>query len=226
MVGAAAYDVGVTIERDIVPRGRHAPPLAVRLDVQRRRLFAAAAAVFARSGYADASAEGISREAGMSKATFYEHFANKEECLLAMFDTGVEEVMGEMAAASEGLEVDRYEERVRAVNRAFLGALAVHPDSTYTLIVTILGAGPRAAARRGEVLEAFAESLYQANARNAPAFGAPTFASRDDAYAVVGATVELVARHLRGEDGNDDLLDLQPVISRLVLGALDRAGTG
>ena len=99
MVGAAAYDVGVTIERDIVPRGRHAPPLAVRLDVQRRRLFAAAAAVFARSGYADASAEGISREAGMSKATFYEHFANKEECLLAMFDTGVEEVMGEMTGS-------------------------------------------------------------------------------------------------------------------------------
>jgi uracil-DNA glycosylase family 4 len=135
----------------------------------------------------------------MSKATFYEHFANKEECLLAMFDAGVEDVMREMAAASDGLEVDSYEERVRAVNRAFLGALAVEPDSTYTLIVTILGAGPRAATRRGEVLEAFAESLYQANARNAPAFGAPTFASRDDAYAVVGATVELVARHLRGE---------------------------
>ena len=57
MVGAPAYDVTVTVERDIVPRGRHAPPLAVRLDVQRRRLFVAAAAVFARSGYAEASAE-------------------------------------------------------------------------------------------------------------------------------------------------------------------------
>src|SRR6478735_9205774 len=68
-----------------VPRGRHAPPLEVRLSVQRRRLFEAAADVFARVGYADASAEAISREAGMSKATFYEHFANKEECLLALF---------------------------------------------------------------------------------------------------------------------------------------------
>src|SRR5256714_1252729 len=62
-----------------VPRGRHAPPLEVRLTVQRRRLFQAAATVFARVGYAEASAEAISREAGMSKATFYEHFANKEE---------------------------------------------------------------------------------------------------------------------------------------------------
>ena len=47
-----------------VPRGRHAPPLEVRLTVQRRRLFEAAAAVFARVGYAEASAEAIAREAG------------------------------------------------------------------------------------------------------------------------------------------------------------------
>ena len=69
-----------------VPRGRHAPPLDVRLGVQRQRLFEAAATVFARVGYAEASAEAIGREAGMSKATFYEHFANKEECILALFD--------------------------------------------------------------------------------------------------------------------------------------------
>jgi AcrR family transcriptional regulator len=59
------------MQRDATaPRGRHAPPLEVRQDRQRRRLFAAAAAVFARSGYADATAEAIAREAGMSKATF------------------------------------------------------------------------------------------------------------------------------------------------------------
>ena len=83
-----------------VPRGRHAPPLEVRLSVQRRRLFEAAADVFARVGYAEASAEAISREAGMSKATFYEHFANKEECILALFDEAATEVMRAMAAAS------------------------------------------------------------------------------------------------------------------------------
>ena len=57
-------------ERDTAPRGRHAPPLEVRQDRQRRRLYASAAAVFARVGYADATAEAIAREAGMSKATF------------------------------------------------------------------------------------------------------------------------------------------------------------
>ena len=56
-------------EHVTVPRGRHAPPLEVRLNVQRQRLFEAAAKVFSTVGYADASAEAISREAGMSKAT-------------------------------------------------------------------------------------------------------------------------------------------------------------
>src|SRR3954454_21273874 len=76
-----------------VPRGRHAPPLEVRQGRQRRRLNEAAAAVFARVGYADATAEAIAREAGMSKATFYEHFDNKEDCILALFAAGRERVL-------------------------------------------------------------------------------------------------------------------------------------
>src|SRR6059058_3856112 len=86
----------------VVPRGRHAPPLEVRLTVQRRRLFEAAATVFAQRGFADATAEAISREAGMSKATFYEHFANKEEAILALFDEAATEVMRQMAEADPG----------------------------------------------------------------------------------------------------------------------------
>src|SRR5512141_1874511 len=126
-----------------VPRGRHAPPLEVRLSVQRRRLFEAAADVFARVGYADASAEAISREAGMSKATFYE-------------------------------------QRVEAGVHALLETLATYRTSAQTLLVQIIGAGPRAAARRDAILDAFADSLYRDNQRAAPQYGAPTFASPDD----------------------------------------------
>src|SRR6478735_6633937 len=89
------------IDPQTVPRGRHAPPLEVRLTVQRRRLFEAAATVFARVGYAEGSAEAIAREAGMSKATFYEHFANKEECILALFDEAAAQVTRAMAAAGQ-----------------------------------------------------------------------------------------------------------------------------
>src|SRR5918999_5984580 len=90
-------------EHDRAPRGRHAPPLEVRQDRQRRRLYAAAGAVFADVGFADATAEAIAREAGMSKATFYEHFDNKEDCIIALFDAAITVVLGAMRAAGDAL---------------------------------------------------------------------------------------------------------------------------
>ena len=215
---AGGPDIGGQVT---VPRGRHAPPLDVRLGVQRRRLFQAAAVVFSRVGYAEASAEAISREAGMSKATFYEHFANKEECIIALFETAATEVMREMANAE--LETEKtYEDHVRAGAHAFVETLAKYPFSTRTLLVEIIGAGPHVAQRRDVILDAFAEALYRDNARCAERFGAPTFASRDDAFAVIGAIAELVSRQLRtGHPENPQ--ELEAIIVRLVLGLLTQS---
>ena len=192
------------------PRGRHAPPLEVRHDRQRARLFAAAAAVFARSGYADASAEAIAREAGMSKATFYEHFDNKEDCLVALFDAAIEEVLAEMRAAGRAHYGAPDAERVRATIEAFLGALAAFPDQAQTLLVEIVGAGPRALARRDRALDEVASYIHETT---------EGLASYDDAFAIVGAVVELASRQLRtGRPAS--IRDLEPVVERLVLGLL------
>src|SRR3954451_22640345 len=125
-------------ERVTVPRGRHAPPLEVRLTVQRQRLLEAAAEVFAQRGYADASAEAISREAGMSKATFYEHFANKEEAILALFDEAGALVLQRVADAYREAKPEPGE-RVRAGVLAFITAIADHPAASQTLISEIIG---------------------------------------------------------------------------------------
>jgi len=205
----------------VVPRGRQAPPLEVRLTVQRRRLFEAAATIFAQRGFADATAEAISREAGMSKATFYEHFANKEEAILALFDEAATEVMRQMALASE-TEADTYPEHLANGTRAFLRTLAEWPDASQTVLVEIIGAGPRATERRDAILDAFADAIHRDNERTAPRYGAPRFASRDDAFACVGAIVELASRQLRtGNPG--DIRELEPVIERLILGILQQA---
>ena len=211
-----------------MPRGRHAPPLEVRLQRQRARLFDAAAAVFARLGYAEASAEAISREAGMSKATFYEHFANKEECILALFDAAAEQVR-EAVAVSTGVEgsamVDGStpEERVLAGVRAFLSAIEAYPDHARTLLIEIIGAGPRAAARRDAVLEDFARLIDTQNALAHERFDAVRLASLDDAFAVVGAIVALAARHLR-HGRPAAIRELEPVIARVVIGIVEQGG--
>ena len=200
-------------------RGRHAPPPEVRVPRQRERLLRAAAAEFAQLGYTGASSESISRRAGMSKATFYEHFANKEECIMALFDVAAAGVARAMVEAVRELGAAEPAGRIKAATRAFLTALADHPEYAQTLLVEIIGAGPNAAHRRDEIMQRFADQLDADNAAAAERKLIARFASPYDAFAIVGAITELVSRQVRlGEPS--DVLELAPVIDRLFDGVL------
>jgi AcrR family transcriptional regulator len=202
-------------------RGRHVPPPEVRVSQQRDRLLRAAALEFADSGYAGATSESISRRAGMSKATFYEHFANKEECMLTLFDQARKVVQESMADAAAGAPSDAHE-RMKAGTRAFLTALAEHPEFAQTLLVEIIGAGPRAAHQRDRILKTFADVLDAENAAAARRGLIGRFVSPLDPFAIVGAISELVSRQVR-LGVPDNLLDLAPVIERLIFGMLPDA---
>src|SRR5215213_7607465 len=209
-------------ERETAPRGRHAPPLEVRQDRQRRRLYAAAGSVFGRLGYADATAEAIAREAGMSKATFYEHFDNKEDCIVALHDDATAAVLEAMRRTGEGDTGGDAAGRVRAVIRTFLEVLAAFPDEAQTLLVEIIGAGPRAMERRDRVIAEYASYVDEVNREDAARYGVVRLASPHDAFAIVGAVIELASRQIRtGEP--DDIRDLEPVVERLVLGLMHAA---
>ena len=208
-------------------RGRHAPPPDVRRPLQRERLLRAAAVEFAQAGYRGTSSDSVSRRAGMSKATFYEHFANKEECMLALYDDAVQTVQRSMAQAAaqapRGSALGA-RERVRRGSRAFLTALAENPEYAQTLLVEIIGAGPRATVRRDAILQGFAAMLDAENVSGAQRGLIGRFASPHDAFAVVGAIVELVSRQVR-LGVPEDVNDLAPVIDRLIFGLID-AGSG
>jgi AcrR family transcriptional regulator len=210
----------LTSSQQPVPRGRHAPPLAVRLEVQKQRLFDAAAIVFSRVGYADASAEAISREAGMSKATFYEHFANKEECLVALFQYASKAVLGVLVDAARSAGPD-YQDRHRAGLRAILDIVEANPSIAQAILVETVGAGPRLAELRDRALNTVAQVMYAETVRGAERGGGPAFASADEAFAIVGATFELVSRQLRTGQP-ERLLDLEPLVQRLILGLLSQ----
>jgi len=215
----------VTHPSPAAPRGRHAPPLEVRQDRQRARLFAAAAAVFARSGYADASAEAIAREAGMSKATFYEHFDNKEDCIVALFDAAIATLADAMTSAGEAHVSSDPSTRVHATVRAYLQTLADYPDQSRTLLVEIVGAGPRAIERRDAALARLAQTIDGFNRVDAERRLVSRFASPHDAFAIVGAVVELASRQLRtGRPA--DIRELEPVIERLALGLVGAVTPG
>lgn len=219
ITGERSRRKGLSVEVNPVPRGRHAPPPEVRLPLQRQRLLRAAAAEFAERGYAGASSESISRAARMSKATFYEHFANKEECILALFDRAAEVVMQAQAGAAASARDGDAVARMRAGTRAFLTALADHPEFAQTLLVEIIGAGPRAAAKRDQIMQAFADVLDAENAAAARRGLIKRFESPYDAFAIVGGIMELVSRQVRLGEPRDPL-ELAPVIDRLIIGVL------
>ena len=98
-------------------------------------------------------------------------------------------------------------------------ALAVHPEHAQTVLVEIIGAGPRAAARRDRILQSFAAVLDAENEAAAARGLLGRFASPHDSFAVVGAIVELVSRQVR-LGVPEDVLDLAPVIDPVILGLL------
>ena len=64
---------------------------------QRRRIFAGLAAALAYHGYENTKVSDVVELAGLSRATFYEHFRGKEACFAAAYEDGVER----LAAAVE-----------------------------------------------------------------------------------------------------------------------------
>jgi TetR/AcrR family transcriptional repressor of mexJK operon len=64
-----------------------------------RAIMEAALRVFTREGYARASVDAIAAEAGVSKRTIYNHFADKERLFLGVVRTTLDSVSAEFGAA-------------------------------------------------------------------------------------------------------------------------------
>lgn len=75
-----------------------------RQEQTREQLLAAAAIVFARRGYHEASVEEIASEAGFSTGAVYSNFAGKEELFLALADREIEKQVTGIRALAERVE--------------------------------------------------------------------------------------------------------------------------
>ena len=186
------------------------------MPIQRARLLRAAAQVFAEKGYVNASSEAISRAAGMSKATFYQHFDNKEECLIGVFDLATEVLREAIEGGLTGMADASAAERIQVGTTSFLAVLKDNAAYFQTILVESLAAGPRAASRRDEILRVFADMLDARNAAAARRGQIGRFASPHDSFAVIGAIAELITRQVR-LGIPEDVFELAPVVERLIV---------
>ena len=141
-----------------LPAGRHGLPRAFVVSNQRERILDAVLQAASQSGYAAMRIEDVIAIAGVSRRTFYDHFANKEEAFLAAYELVLEQLLSGVTSAFASGE--SWTSRVRRGLAAFLNLLASEPVLAQVCVVEALAAGPRALARRTEAMEAF-QALLQ-----------------------------------------------------------------
>jgi AcrR family transcriptional regulator len=140
-----------------LPSGRHGLSRGFVARNQRERILEATITVVAEYGYATATVGDIVTTARLSRRTFYEHFANKEECFLAAYDATVKELMTEVAGG--WTTASDWRTKIRSSVEAFVGYIVAHPVAARACIVEVAGAGEAARRRRDEAIQAFADFL-------------------------------------------------------------------
>jgi len=164
------------------------------VEIQRSRLIAGAVSAIDELGYAQTTVGHITSRTSVSRRTFYELFANREECLTAVLEDVVGLIALELAAA--GLDGLVWRERVRVGLAAILGFFDREPALARVCVVQALRGSPRVLERREEILAGLVAVLDEGR-REGSRGGECT---RLTAEGLVGAAFAIVyARLLRGE---------------------------
>jgi AcrR family transcriptional regulator len=150
-----------SVEIQSLPSGSSGIPREQVVASQRQRLIHGVTMAVAEKALSATTISDITDRAGVSKKTFYDHFADKLACFLAAYDHGAASILAEVAEAAanarrEGLDaVSQY----RAGTHAYLSFLVREAPYARTFCLEMLAAGPEAAARHRASREAFAATV-------------------------------------------------------------------
>lgn len=188
------------------------------LGDHRSRLLAGLAAALEQHALSELHTGVIAREAGVSKRTFYEHFANKEECFLALYRGNSARILQALsdAVTPPGLTLL---ERIDRGTQAYLSAMQNQAPLMKRLYVDILGLGAEGMQAKREVVQQFADlllALYEEERAAMP--GLPAM-KPELLLGVIAGLNELIL--FRIEDGAvEHLLELAETTRLLILGSM------
>ncbi|HWY90109.1 MAG TPA: TetR/AcrR family transcriptional regulator [Solirubrobacteraceae bacterium] len=182
--------------------GRHAMGREQVEGFQRTRMVSAMVEVAAEHGFLGAAVGRVVKRAGVSRRTFYDLFDSRENCFLAAFDWGVEQISGQLAEAYA--RESSWRDRVRSALASLLAFLDAEPQLARVCVVEALGAGTLVLERRARVLQDLAAALH-ASAPGTRGGSEPPLLT---AEAVIGATFSVIHTRLSlgGEEPLTDLL--------------------
>ncbi|MFI5028255.1 MAG: TetR/AcrR family transcriptional regulator [Solirubrobacterales bacterium] len=159
-------------------------PRAYVARSQRERLREAMVRVSATKGYAATTITEVTEMAGVSSATFYELFEDKDACFFEAFDAVSDVLVAHVSAAYEAAAGEPWPARVAAALRALVELLAAEADIARMTMVEVTAAGDEARKRYGQALARFTPLLEEGRKYSGQASLPPETAR----FAIGGAT--------------------------------------
>lgn len=140
-----------------LPRGPHSLSRAEVAASQRARLMTAMTELLADRGYEGITIGELVKHARVSRAAFYEHFADKEACLLSAYDEFAAVVA--RAMSEEPVQLNGWEELAEFSLRRYLSVFDENRTAAQAFLVRMDAAGPAARRRRRDAVHALAGLL-------------------------------------------------------------------
>jgi AcrR family transcriptional regulator len=164
-------------------------------EIQRSRLLAGAVATIDELGYPRATIGRITARARLSRRTFYQMFANRDECFAAALEEVAATVAGELSVA--GLEGLPWRERVRAGVWGILVFFDREPALARVCVVQAMRAGPQVLQCREGILAGLAVVVDEGREDGARGEGLTALT----AEGLVGAAFAILYSRLSRRDG-------------------------
>jgi AcrR family transcriptional regulator len=171
----------------------------------RGRMLDAMTATVAERGYAATSIAEVIKRAHASRSTFYEQFADKEDCYLAAYQLASNYVATQIAAAVQSGPTT-LADRLAQIYETFLDELARIPLAARAFLVEIRAAGAPSQQHRRAVNNQFAELLLVPGGDDDPLMR----------IAAIAATEEIVVREIT-DNGAEHLPRLAAPLTHLAM---------
>jgi AcrR family transcriptional regulator len=174
-------------------QGRRGDPFADRVAV-------ALVEVIAERGYEATDVGSVTRRAGIGEAEFYRRFADKEDCVLRVFEAFVEDFLRQVRAAYDA--GPDWRSALRGAAYAAADWMNEHPDTARFGAVEVLYAqGEMVRVRREEVFQ-YCAGLIDAGRAEAPD---PAAVPQAAPVMAIGAIAQILTRRMQeGEDLETD----------------------
>lgn len=192
-----------------LPRGRHGLPRELVVENQRARLLNGMIETVAEQGYGKATIANVIAAAKVSRKTFYESFANREDCYRAAYEASFEFLRERVEAGSAA---EDWPGSVRGGLAAFLESLGAHPRLATFFLISPASVGDEIADRHHAAIRELVAVLMA----TMPAGLSDSAAAEIRTEAFAGGLSRLAAMKVNGGDA-EGLPALLPDLVELFL---------